>query len=114
MPTKNMPQPAQLRRGLPSETKQCYNCAQRCFTRALYCRWCVRLDKLAELDLSKIPRHSECRFCDGPAWVRDHSICEFCEHDFPEELYIMRYGNYELEHKNQHERIKTIIMTNGN
>ena len=103
--------PLQPRRGLPSETKQCNNCAERCFTQALYCRWCVILDKLVTLDLTNVPRHGECRVCDGPAWVRDDSLCEFCEHQFPEALYIMRYGDYELKHRDQHERIKAIIVS---
>ena len=84
--------------------------SQKCFSQSLYCRWCILLDKMTGLDLTKLPKLSECHFCDGPAFVRDFGICEFCYGHYDEELYVMRYGNYELRHRDQHEMAKEIVV----
>ena len=116
MPSKmpSSPTPPPPRRGLPTETKQCNNCSQKCFTQALYCRWCVRLDQITGRDLSNLPRHSECDICDGPTWVRYGGLCEFCRGQFDEDSYIERYGDYELKHRDQLEMTKDIIVNQNN
>ena len=104
--------PMQTRRGLASETKECNNCSEKCFTEALYCRWCILLDKIAGLeglDLSNIQKYTECCFCDGPAYVQEIA-CEFCLDQFDEGLYTLRYGEYELQHREQHEAAKALVI----